>query len=175
MNEDFIGLQRKISDPNKYQLKLLNNFYKLHLYTLLCQISAGARRHLGDHQPIADGLDCAVHSYDAPSALCTHVQVVRDGASCHLQYVVWRTFVQEDLTQRRQKRTWWTAGKSFTVSLLLLVKYILPFVVENMHYLVVHNYFWLVMSIQPFLLIFDHNMFIFHQKAYCLKITNLYI
>lgn len=59
----------------------MNRYY---LYALLGEIFASSRRHIGNNESIAQGLDSAIYADDSPRTVGRHVQVVSYGPGGNL-------------------------------------------------------------------------------------------
>lgn len=82
------------------------------LYTLFSQVFACPGCDVSNNEAVAHGLDGALDGSDPAGALGGHIEVVGDGARCHLEDVVRRALVQEDAAEGWQEGPWRAAFKA---------------------------------------------------------------
>lgn len=75
-----------------------------HLDALLGEISGRALRQIGHGQSGTESFNGSIDGHYSASTLCRNVQVVSNGAGCHLQNGIRRRFIQQDTAKGRQER-----------------------------------------------------------------------
>lgn len=87
---------------------------RAHLHALLCKVFTGTRLHVSGLHPTNNGLQSSINGCDSPRTVDRDVQIVGEGSRRHLQDVVWRLSIHEDLAESWDEGTRWTPGQRHT-------------------------------------------------------------